>query len=173
MFFLAQRHGIVVSLRHLKRILKRLRLYRRKHRTGILEVALFIEGELGHTGQLHGYKWMHQKCLKEGIVDSQETVRYLLHILDPVGMSVRRARRLRRRSYSSWGPNWCWHIDGYDKLSPYGIGISGYIDGFSRYILWLEAYEANRDQKLIAGYLTDTVKKNPRVSCYSSGRQRN
>ena len=50
MFCLAQRHGIVVSLRHLKRILKRLRLYRRKHRTGVLEVALFIEGELGHAG---------------------------------------------------------------------------------------------------------------------------
>ena len=22
-----------------------------------------------------------------------------------------------------------WHIDGYDKLSPYGIAIHGYIDG--------------------------------------------
>ena len=52
---LAHIYYIVVSLRHLKRILERLRLYRRKHRTGILKVALFIEGEFGHTGQLHGY----------------------------------------------------------------------------------------------------------------------
>jgi hypothetical protein len=48
---------------------------------------------------------------------------------------------------------------GYDKLSPYGIGISECIDRFSRYMLWLEAYQTNRDPKLIAGYFTDTVKK--------------
>ena len=95
-FCLAHRYSIVVSLRHLKQILERLRLYRRKHRTGILNVALFIEGEFGHTGQLHGYKWMHQTYLKEGIVVGQETVRHLLHILDPMGIYVRRARRLRR-----------------------------------------------------------------------------
>ena len=37
----------------------------------------------------------HQTSLKEGIVVGQETVRHVLHILDPMGMSVRGARRLR------------------------------------------------------------------------------
>ena len=27
------------------------------------------------------------------------------------------------------GPNYCWHIDGNDKLIPYGFGIHGGIDG--------------------------------------------
>lgn len=27
------------------------------------------------------------------------------------------------------GPNHMWHIDGYDKLSPYGLTIHGCIDG--------------------------------------------
>jgi hypothetical protein len=52
---------------------------------------------------LHGYTWMHQTCPKEGIVVGQETVRHLLHILDPMGIYVRRARRLRRSSYCSGG----------------------------------------------------------------------
>ena len=27
------------------------------------------------------------------------------------------------------GPNFIWHMDGYDKLKPYGITIHGCIDG--------------------------------------------
>ena len=27
------------------------------------------------------------------------------------------------------GPNFTWHVDGYDKLTPYGITIHGCIDG--------------------------------------------
>ena len=27
------------------------------------------------------------------------------------------------------GPNYIWHIDGYDKLSPFGLTIHGCIDG--------------------------------------------
>ena len=100
---------------------------------------------------------MHRECVKEGFVISQQDIRILLHILDPEGVKLRSQRRLRRRRYSSRGPNWCWHIDGYDKLSPYGIGISGSIDGFSRYIVWLEAYHTNSDPRIIAGYFTKAV----------------
>lgn len=31
-------------------------------------------------------------------------------------------------------------MDGYDKLKPYGIAISGCIDSFSHYVVWMEAY---------------------------------
>ena len=27
------------------------------------------------------------------------------------------------------GPNYLWHVDGYDKLTPYGLNIHGCIDG--------------------------------------------
>ena len=30
-----------------------------------------------------------------------------------------------------------WHIDGYDKLKPYGFCVHGAIDGFSRRIMWI------------------------------------
>ncbi|KAF3859970.1 hypothetical protein F7725_000225, partial [Dissostichus mawsoni] len=37
-------------------------------------------------------------------------------------------------------------MDSYDKLKPYGNAINGCIDGFSRYIMWMEAYTTNSDQ---------------------------
>lgn len=51
----------------------------------------------------------------------------MLQQMDPVGVADRRQHRLRRRTYSSRGPNDVWHADGYDKLRPYGILISGYV----------------------------------------------
>ena len=140
LFCLAQRHGIILSSRTLKRVLKRHRLYRKKHRSDLLEVAFFIEKELRECGELNGYRWMHNECIQSGLVVSQENVRLLLHILDSEGIASRRARRLRCRRYTSRRPNWVWHVDGHDKLKPYGIAINGCVDGFSRYVLWLEAY---------------------------------
>ena len=50
-------------------------------------------------------------------------------------------------------------MDGYDKLKPFGIGINGCIDGFSRRLIWLEAYKTNNDPRVIAGYFIDAVIK--------------
>jgi len=58
---------------------------------------------------------------------TNEMVRLVLRQVDPVGVSNRQCHRLHRRTYSSRGPNDTWHIDGYDKLRPYGILISGYV----------------------------------------------
>lgn len=59
-----------------------------------------------------------------------ETVRLLLRQVDPVGVTARQQRRLARRTYRSRGPNETWHVDGYDKLRPYGFLISGYVNVF-------------------------------------------
>ena len=56
----------------------------------------------------------------------------LLSQMDEVGTARRKSRRLSRRLYFSKGPNFLWHIDGYDKLKPYGICIHGCIDGSVR-----------------------------------------
>ena len=53
----------------------------------------------------------------------------LLSQMDEVGTVRRKSRRLSRRLYFSKGPNFLWHIDGYDKLKPYSICIHGCIDG--------------------------------------------
>ncbi len=95
--------------------------------------------------------------MKYRLQTSQETVRLLLQQIDPVSVQNRRRHRLARRTYISLGPNYCWHIDGYDKLRPYGFLISGCIDGFSRRIMWLRCAHTNHDPAVIAGYFLDCV----------------
>ena len=122
---LAHQHHIIISIRTLKRICKKMHLFRRKNQTDLEEVAAFVEGEMAGTGQLQGYRWMHQRAIQRGFVVSQETIRLIIKILDPEGVELRRARRLRRRQYTCRGPNALWHMDSYDKLKPYGIAING------------------------------------------------
>ena len=57
------------------------------------------------------------------------------------------------------GPNFIWHVDGYDKLKPYGLCINACIDGFSRHLIWLKVNSTNSDPAVIASYYTHAVKK--------------
>lgn len=159
LYCLANHHGIVISLRTLKRMAKTRGLYRRRNFSDILDVALFMLKEIESSGCSNGYRWMHLKCRQKGLVVSQKTVRLLLGILDPKGVEERKRKRLRRRQYSSAGPNAVWHMDVYDKLKPFGICIHGCIDGFSRQIMWLEAWNTNNNPRIIAGYFIDTVRR--------------
>ena len=151
-------NGVVISMRTLRRILKSSGLYRRKHYSDLLDVALYLLELLKNSNCMHGYKLMHLKCLNQGYVVKQETVRILLHLLDSEGISERRRHRLKRRQYFNKGPNFCWHVDSYDKLKPYGICINGAIDGFSRFIVWLKAYSTNSNPRIIASYYMESVK---------------
>ena len=60
-----------------------------------------------------------------------------------------KAHRLVRRRYYARGPNYVWHVDGYDKLKPYCFCIHGAIDGYSRKILWLEVADTNNHPTVI------------------------
>lgn len=152
-------NGLNISIRTLKRRLKIMQLYRRKMYTPIETVSDFLMEQLLASGQMPGYKWMHLRCIQNGIIVKQSVVRHLMHVLDPEGMSARRRKRLRRRQYFNKGPNYLWHIDGYDKLKLYGICISGCMDGFSRKILWLRAAYSNNSPQIICIYFLETVTK--------------
>ena len=104
---------------------------------------------------------MHQRLINDhGLVVTRDSVRQVLKILDPAeGVDLRSKHRLRRRTYNAKGPNYLWHIDGYDKLKPFGFCIHGAIDGFSRRILWLEVASSNNDPKIIGQYYTDYVRR--------------
>ena len=155
---LAVHHRIIISVRSLRRYLANMRLYRRKNYSDILYVALFIIEQVEKSGQLHGYKLLHLKCIQHGFVVNQENVRFLLSLIDPDGVKIRQRNRLQRRQYSCNGPDYTWHVDSYDKLKPYGFCINGCIDGFSRRIIWMEVYTSNSDPALIASYYLDSVK---------------
>ena len=157
-YILVTTHGIIISERHLKRVLKSLNLGRRVY-DNLAEVVEFIQTELQASGQLHGYRMMHAKCQQRGINVRMDDVRLILQQLDPEGVALRRARRLRRRAYFARGPNFIWHLDGYDKLKPFGLCINGCICGFSRNIIWLNVYNTNNNPKVIGGYFLEVVKE--------------
>lgn len=156
--YLLHKHGYIISYRHVQRILQQHGLSRRNY-SYLNDAVLFIRQQLQTSGSLHGYRWMHQKLKNSGLNVRKEDVRELLSILDPDGTSCRKSRRLRRRLYFAKGPNYVWHMDSYDKLKPFGICINGSIDGFSRKIIWLNAYYTSSDPKVIAGYYTEVVEK--------------
>ena len=116
-----------------------------------MKVITAIESELNGSGSCVGYRQMHQRMQgKYGFAVARETVRIILKVLDPNGVETRSRRRLRRREYRGRGPNFIWHIDGYDKLKPFGFYVHATIDGYSRRILWLEVSPTNKDPTYIA-----------------------
>ena len=54
----------------------------------------------------------------EGIHVPRAIVQRVLSEVDPNGTELRKGHRLKRREYVNPGPNYAWHIDGYDKLKP-------------------------------------------------------
>ncbi len=86
-------------------------------------------------------------------------MRELLKICDPEGVERRSKHRLKRRRYVNKGPNYLWHMDGYDKLKPFGFCIHGCVDGFSRRIMWLEVSSTSNDPAVVSQYYVDCIKQ--------------
>lgn len=154
---LAQYHNIVISERHLKRLLKEMGLFRRKGYSDLAEVINFVEGQLRESGRQHGYRWMAKKCSFSGLKSTQDEVRIILRALDPEGTQQRKARRLTRRTYISKGPDFLWHFDSYDKLKRFGFCINGCVDGFSRLVIWLNCYVTSSNPRIIGGYFLEAI----------------
>ena len=153
---LQEKHGIQLSLRHLKRLLRTYGLSRRIY-SDIAEVKSFIKDQLQGSGRNFGYRWMHLKCIQAGYRVARDAVAYILSELDPIGVSVRRKHRLERRRYASKGPNYIWHLDSYVKLKPFGMCINGCIDGFSRKIMWLKLSASTSCPQSIAYYFVEAA----------------
>ena len=97
------------------------------------------------------------KCRQAGFVTTRQVVYTIMQILDKDGVELGRKGRLKRRKYFAKGPNYLWHLDAYDKLKPYGLCISGCIDGVSRQLIWLNVYRTSSNPRVIAGYYIEAV----------------
>ena len=118
--FMVNIHSFTLSIRQLKRILRARGCQRRKEPSDFDEVVRVIEIELASSSSLLGYRAMHQKLTNDhGLVVTRNVVRQILKVVDPEGVEARSRHRLRRRRYCAKGPNYIWHIDGYDKLKPF------------------------------------------------------
>ena len=69
----------------------------------------------------------------------------ILRRLYPKATEERASHRLKRRAYIVEGPNYAWHVDGYDKLKRFGFCIHGCIGGYSRRVMWLEVASTNNN----------------------------
>ena len=106
--FLNNRHAARLSLATLKRRLRDYGLSRRG-----LDVGDQERREISGPGELGGYRavW-HSLRLNHHIHVPRVRVANILRELNPAGTRERRRRRLARRRYTSYGPNFCWHVDG-------------------------------------------------------------
>jgi len=132
--FLSLYYGIHITVKELKYLINiKYNLRRRNNESAAHEIRQVVHYELNGPGCLMGYRSM-TRCLRTryNLNVSRNTVMRLLKELDHVGVEQRRARWLRRRVYRCPGPNTIWHLEGYDKLAPFGFGISGCIDGYSQ-----------------------------------------
>lgn len=91
---------------------------------------------LSGPGSSMGYRSLWHTLEMEGLRVPRVIVQDLLKEMDPEGSEFRRKQRLKRRTNQNPGPNFSWHIDGYDKLKSWGFPIHRAIEGFSRRILW-------------------------------------
>ncbi|XP_069109274.1 uncharacterized protein [Argopecten irradians] len=87
---------------------------------------------------------------RKGLHVRRDMVMKAMREVDPDGIELRRRRRIERRVYTSIGPNHTWHVDGYDKMKPFGFAIHGCIDGYSRKVMWLTVGPSNNDPRIVA-----------------------
>ena len=110
---LERHHSIKTSVRTLRRVLSNLGLKRRGQSVDIDAVRNHMRAEMEGPGCLKGYRSMwHLLRIKHHIQVPRTYVAHLLHELDPEASRERHRRRLVRRTYSSYGPNFSWHVDG-------------------------------------------------------------
>ena len=111
--FLSCYHNIHMSLATLKRRLQSYGLGRRKQNIDDDALKDLIQREMSGPGQLRGYRaiW-HSLRLVHHVHVARRRVAEILRELNPEACEQRRRRRLVRRKYSSYGPNFCWHVDG-------------------------------------------------------------
>ena len=152
-------HGITISISTLKRRLRTLGLSRRSANIPLDEFKGIIERELGGSGCFVGYHRIWARLRRKGYMVKRITGMKLLRELDPEGVESRKRKRLRRRIYHAKGPNFVWHIDGYDKLKPYGFCVHGAIDGFLRRLIWLEVGPTNNNPEVITKFYLDAMKQ--------------
>ena len=145
LIFLEKHHNHKISYNTLLRRLKQYQIGRKRQLTDntIDLVRNRITAIVTGPGSSEGYRSIWHRLELEGLRVPRAVVAAVLREVDPQGTQLRKSHRLRRRVYRNPGPNYAWHIDGYDKLKVWGFPIHGCIDGYSRRILWLSVLRSN------------------------------
>ena len=97
----------------LKRRLQDYGSQRRGTEVDVDQLRDLIRNQISGSGQGLGYRavW-HSLRLVHRIHVPDHLVATILREVDLVGVQQRRRCRLSRRKYVSYGPHFCWHVDG-------------------------------------------------------------
>ena len=159
-------HNIKISRRTFFNKLKEYGLGRRRYNANDDQVNC-IQQELDGSGRLLGYRAMWRKLQSHyGIYVRRLTVQTILRELDPEGSRLRKAHRLQRREYLNPGPNFCWHADGYDKLSHLVfpcMDVSMVIVGKSCGLRLVNKQQSTRNRKIVPGLYKRTTRLSNRI----------
>ena len=155
--------GYKMSIRTLKRRCKKIGLTRKNSQSRD-EVREAITKEIDGPCSQMGYRtmWHHLRSAR-GFFTSRDAVMHMAREVNPDGVRIRQRKKLHRRTYHSLGPNDCWHMDGYDKLKPFGFPIHGCVDGYSRKILWLELLYSNNNPVNIASLYVNALRRDKKI----------
>ncbi|XP_069136924.1 uncharacterized protein [Argopecten irradians] len=158
-YALKKRYGLCISHDAIRKRLKKIGSPSRRGPTINTqdEVTQAIQAEILEHPVTVGYRHMTYTLRHKGIHVRRDTVMKIMKEIDPEGVEFRRKRRIRRRIYRSLGPNYTWHVDGYDKLKPFGFAIHGCIDGFSRRVMWLKVGPTNNNPGVVAAHYVECV----------------
>ena len=158
---LLKNHNIQISERSLRRIYSELNLKRKNIiESPAEEIVWAIIEEVHGSGFNLGYRSLWRRLRKKySLHVKQSTVLKYLHLIDPHGVESRRRCRLSRTRYSVPGSDFLWHLDGWDKLKKYGFSVNGCVDGWSRFVVWLEVSTTNNKPEVIAHYYLNAIKQ--------------
>ena len=113
---------------------------------------------IGITSEHIGYRQMTEIIsLKYGVNVSKEYMRKGLVDIELEGVSMRKKKTIKRRTYETNGQFDMFHIGGNYKLKRFGFVIRECIDGFSRKLIWLFVSTTNNDPLVAANFYLKAI----------------
>ena len=146
------------SVQALVKHLKELVITYLNYETSVDDVKKAVETEINEPGKLVGYRAMNQKPRTEYSIQVLCHVVYnIMRDADPEGITSRQLNKKikkKKQPFTSEGPLWVVSLDGHDKLCGYQnlilpLGVYGYLDTFSRKVLFLFFYFSNSEPDVI------------------------
>ena len=113
---------------------------------------------LTNHGNLVGYFIVSGHLRSLGLRVQRDRVRESIRRVDSRNSRIRWAVVVSRRSYCVAGPNSLWHIDSHHSLISWGFVINGGIDGFSRFVVYLQCATNNKSETVGELFLLATGK---------------
>ena len=109
-----------------------------------MDLDLLIKNIIQQTAGVVGVGYILAILSNMGLRIQRQRIRDSISRVDPIGNFDRWAAVIPCLVYSIPDPNYLWHMDGNLKLVMYGVVLHAAIDGYSRYIIYIEVNVNNR-----------------------------